>query len=131
MSITLEAQEATQETWLDTQPKTFERWGHEVHGWHKSVGTLQSRPGVFMVATKVMGQPCMLAVEEAHDVHARLSQHEGERIWRTLATGGLMYAAIYTDGEGSRFVDSFMRETLADHIRTLEQPICGVNDVLA
>ncbi len=131
MSITTSIAQRVQSQWVNETSATFERWGQDVNGWFKSTAELDMRPGIFIVATPIMGHPCILAVEESTDVHTRVSDHENARIWRTLATGGLIYAAIYTDAAESRFIDRFMRENLACHIRSIEKPICGVNDVLA
>ena len=109
----------------------FARWGYNVHGWFKSPTELEARSGVLIVSTMASGMEVLVDVQPTKDVLATYHRLADSACWRKHAAGGLRLAAIYLDqaGEEGRsltpFLQEFLRDNAAAHIRSLEQPLCG------
>lgn len=115
---------------LISENTSFKRWGYTVEGWFHSPYELESRAGVFVIATQGFMMPFVLDVDEAANLQEAVMQHERRSYWRRNALGSLLYGAIYTEEGPSQFLSEFMRQNIAQHIRSSEQPVCGGRDVI-
>ncbi len=111
--------------------RVFTRWEHRVSGWFSSPHELEERPGVFIIATKDFNQPFVLDVSESENVRFCVLNHERRTLWRRNALGGILYAAIYTEDAESPFLSEFQRKNIEQHIRKLEQPVFGADDLFS
>ena len=117
-------------TALKSEEKLFTRWNYDVSGWFSSPHELEERPGIFIIATQDFKQPLLLDVSESDNVRFCVLGHDRRTLWRRNALGGVMYAAIYTDEGDSPFLREFNRKNIEQHIRKLEQPVFGGEDLI-
>ena len=114
-----------------TESQIFDRWNYRVSGWFSSPHELEERPGIFVIATQDFKLPFILDVSESENVRFSVLNHERRTLWRRNALGGILYAAIYTEDEESPFLSEFQRKNIEQHIRKLEQPIFGSDDLFS
>ena len=116
---------------LQPEKRLFVRWNQEVSGWFASPHELEEKSGVFVIATQGFQSPFVLDVGEAENVKFSVLNSERRTAWRRNALGGLLYAVIYTKDSGSPFLSEFHRRDIEHHIRKMEQPVFGANDIFA
>ena len=114
-----------------SEERAFTRWDYKVSGWFSSPHELEEKPGIFVIATQDFQLPFVLDVSEAENVKLSVLNHERRTLWRRNALGGMLYAAIYTEDEESPFLSEFQRKNIEQHIRELEQPVFGKDDLVA
>ncbi len=114
-----------------TEERMFTRWDYKVSGWFSSPHELEEKPGVFVVATQDFKLPFVLDVSESDNVRFCVLNHDRRTLWRRNALGGMLYAAIYTEDAESPFLSEFQRKNIEQHIRKLEQPVFGAEDLIA
>jgi len=114
-----------------SEERGFTRWDYRVSGWFSSPHELEERPGVFIIATQDFSLPFVLDVSESENVRFCVLNHERRTLWRRSAVGGMLYAAIYTEDAESPFLSEFQRKNIEQHVRTLEQPMFGTDDLLS
>src|ERR1700722_2357615 len=114
-----------------SEERVFTRWEHRVSGWFSSPHELEEKPGVFIIATQDFSQPLVLDVRESENVRFCVLNHERRMLWRRNAVGGMLYAAVYTEDADSPFLSEFQRKNIEHHIRKLEQPVFGADDLLS
>lgn len=113
-----------------TEGKSFTRWEYTVSGWFSSPHELEEKAGVFIIATQDFRQPFVLDVSQSDNIRFCVLNHERRTLWRRNALGGIMYAAIYTDTSESPFLSEFQRRNMEAHIRKLEEPVFGADDLV-
>lgn len=111
--------------------RVFTRWNYKVTGWFSSPHELEEKPGIFVIATQDFKLPMVLDVSESENVRFCVLNHERRTLWRRNALGGILYAAIYTEDGESPFLSEFQRKNIEQHIRKLEQPVFGADDLFA
>lgn len=114
-----------------SEERLFTRWGHRVSGWFSSPHELEEKPGVFIIATQDFSQPLVLDVRESENIRFCVLNHERRMLWRRNVVGGILYAAVYTEDADSPFLSEFHRKNIEHHIRKLEQPVFGADDLLS
>ncbi len=113
------------------QERIFTRWNHTVSGWFASPHELEEKPGVFIIATQGFQLPFVLDVSESDNVKFSVLNNERRTFWRRNALGGILYAAIYTQDAESPFLSEFERRNIEQHIRKMEQPVFGADELFA
>jgi hypothetical protein len=99
---------------------SFNRHGYEFHGAFTSAGQLEARAGVYVVWCKVGETWTCLDVGEAHDVQARVMNHDRAAQWARHCRGTIYYAAHYTPN-----LQQAGRMEIERRLRQLENPLCG------
>jgi|GEM_PF-941354 len=112
-----------------TEAKSFIRWNHEVSGWFSSPHELEEKSGIFIIATQDFQVPLLLDISGSDNIRFCVLNHERRTLWRRNALGGIMYAAIYLQEGDSPFLREFTRKNIEQHIRKLEQPVFGADDL--
>jgi hypothetical protein len=113
------------------EERIFTRWGYQVSGWFSSPYELEEKPGLFIIATQGFQLPFVLDVGESDNTRFFVLNHERRTFWRRNALGSLLYSAIYTEEAESPFLSEFHRKNIEQHIRTIEEPVFGTQDLFA
>src|SRR5215469_4108935 len=114
-----------------SEERVFHRWNYKVSGWFSSPHELEERSGVFVIATQDFKLPMVLDVSESENVKFCVLNHQRRTLWRRNALGGILYAALYTEDAESPFLSEFHRKNIEHHIRKLEQPVFGAEDLFS
>jgi hypothetical protein len=98
----------------------FERHGYYFDGAFSSATKLEPRAGVYVVWCKFGEQWTCLDIGESQNVQERVLGHDRAQEWAWHCRGNLYYAVHYTPE-----VQQPGRIKIEQHLRSLEQPICG------